>query len=199
MNESDGQETPRRRNPITWPVRFLLHWSIKLVILLFMGVAFVLRPKAVRYGLVALLLIGAVGWNFAAPALKIAPAAPAPQSASISTAPASAQLPQPDVVQRYLQAQAAYNGKGMWDLLSDDMKSTIQQSSGATLDQLQSELDMAKQQGRRYTGATYVGGVPMSGGRSVYFYVVNVDTPSGSADVPYIYIVGSDGKIASIQ
>jgi hypothetical protein len=204
MNESDGQETPRRQNPITWPVRFLLHWSVKSVVLLFMGVAFVLRPRAVRYGLVALLLVGAVGWNFAAPSLKVAagnPLAPASaaQSASISTASPSGQLPQSAVVQQYLQAQAGFNGKGMWDLLSDDMKNTIQQSSGATVDQLQSELDTAKQQGRRYSGATYVGGVPIAGGQRVYFYVVTVDTPSGSTEVPYIYVVGSDGKIASIQ
>jgi hypothetical protein len=39
----------------------------------------------------------------------------------------------------------------------------------------------------------------MSEGRKVYFYVLTVDTPRGTTDVPYIYVVDRNGKIESIQ
>ncbi len=200
--QDEDQETSGRGSLITFPVRVLLHWVIKTFVVLFMGIRLALRPRAVRYGLVALLVVGAIGWKFTSGSVQGMPVAGA-QSAGSSGATlstlASNQLPPSPVVERYLQAQASFDGKTMWDLISNDMKNSMQANSGATLQQLQQQLDAAKQQGRRYTTATYVGGVPMSDGQNVYFYVLRVDAPTGSAEVPYIYIVGSDGKIASIQ
>lgn len=201
MAGDEDQETGRRGSLLTLPVRFLLHWIIKVVVLLFLGIRFLLRPRAVRYGLVLLLVVGTLGWNVAGGSIlgaKSSALQSADQSGATTSTQAANQLPPSPVVEKYLQAQASFNGKAMWELISDDMKSSMQ-ASDASVQQLQAELDTAKKQGRRYNGATYVGGVPISQGRSVYFYVLSVDGPGGTNEVPYIYIVGSDGKIVSIQ
>ena len=201
MTGDEDHETGRRGNLLTLPLRLLLHWVIKAFVLLFLTFRSLLRPKAVRYGLAALLILGGMGWKATGGFMLGTPAGLQSSTASgqtIST-PATNQLPPSPVVEKYLQAQAAFDGKGMWDLIGDEMKSSMQVNGNVSLQQLQQELDNAKQQGRRYSSAVYVGGVPMSGGQSVYFYVLKVDSPNGSAEVPYIYIVGSDGKIASIQ
>jgi hypothetical protein len=78
------------------------------------------------------------------------------------------------------------------------MKQQLEANNGS-VEALQAQLDSINQQGRRYTSATYVGGMPMQGGDSVYFYVLNEEDPTGSTDVPYIYVIGPDGKIAGIQ
>ena len=56
MTDSNDPELPPRRNPVLTPVKVLLHWLIKAFLLLILGIRTVLRPKAVRYGLVALVL-----------------------------------------------------------------------------------------------------------------------------------------------
>ncbi len=201
MTEDEDRETRRRGDPLLLPARFLLHWIIKALVLLFLGIRFLLRPRAVRYGLVALLVVGAIGWKTTGGTLQglQAPGTqPALGATAVLSEPPTTQLPPSPVVERYLQAQAAFDGKAMWNLIGDDMKNSLQ-ANDATLQQLQQQLDSAKQQGRRYSGAIYVGGIPMDEGRNVYFYVLTVDTPAGSTQVPYIYVVGSDGKIVSIQ
>jgi len=202
MTQADDRNTDSGRGSVPTPVRFVLHWVIKSVVLLLLGVRFLLRPRAVRYGLVALVAVAAIGWRTTGFSLNGLQAAALPSGsppASTISVPATNQLPPSPVVERYLQAQAAFDGKGMWDLISDEMKSSMQTSGNISLQQLQQELDSARQQGRRYSSAVYVGGVPMTDGQSVYFYVLKVDSPSGSTEVPYIYIVGPDNKIASIQ
>lgn len=197
MTEADDQETRRNPNPVLTPVRLFLHLIIKAFVLVFLGIRLALRPKPVRFGLLALLVVGIIGWNVAAGSLQGSQISAGQQGVAGST-PAGNQLPPSPAVERYLQAQADFNARGMWDLISDDLKNSTEFSE-ASLPQLQAELDSARQQGRRYRGATYVGGVPMSQGRSVYFYVLTVDGPRGVTEVPYIYVVGPDGKIVSIQ
>ena len=88
----------------------------------------------------------------------------------------------------------------MFGLFSDTMKGSMPGASdGENLAQLQSVLESAKADGRRYTGATYIGGAPLENGQSVYFYVLKVESPAGKLSVPYIYVLGPDNKIDSIQ
>ncbi len=198
MNGTDDREIPRGRSFLLWPLRFLLHLLIKIVVLAVLGIRFVLRPKPVRFALVALAVAGIAAWNFFGGMIQEpAQVAGARTSAVVSTQ-AATQLSQPEVVERYLRAQANFDAEGMWDTIADSLKQQMS-ASNITPDQLQAELDAARQQGRRYRGATYVGGTPISGGQSVYFYILTVDTPRGTSDIPYIYIVGPDGKISSIQ
>ncbi len=56
-------DVSRRRSPLLLPVRVLLRWVIKALVLLFLGVRFLLRPRAVRYSLLVLLVGGGVAWK----------------------------------------------------------------------------------------------------------------------------------------
>lgn len=207
MNEAEDQEVRLHRNPLLWPLRFLLHWIIKTIVIIFIGISFVLRPKPIRYGLVAILAIGVIAWGLAGPALTgrgvalagNAPAqVPAAGASNLASTVADTSVPQSPVVEDYLRAQANYDANGMWNLIGDSLKQQLA-SSNTTVAQLQQELDSAKQSGRRYTTATYFGGTEIDTGTYAYFYVLTEEDPSGTTRVPYIYVVGQDGKIDSIQ
>lgn len=205
MSEISEQET-RRRNPLLWPVRFLLHWTIKLFVLLILGIRAVLRPRVVRFGIVALFLLGAVAWNLLGVGAsgKTEPVAASPATFSAASTgdlvsvPTSEKLDRPPIVEKYLKAQANFDANGMWATISDDLKQQLT-SSNTSVKELQNELDAAKQSGRQYGQAIYVGGTPLDSNNNAYFYVLTVNTPNGEMHVPYTYVVGSDGKIASIQ
>ena len=155
-------ERPHSRNPLVLPVRFLLYWVVKLLVLLFFGVRFLLRPKAVRYGLLVLLVGGAVGWKLlGSPALPLGSAA-GTQQETLST-PLDTRLPQPAVVERYLKAQAAFDAAGMWDTMADRFKQRMMTSNNGP-DQIQKELDAARTQQRSYSSVDYVGGATLSSG-----------------------------------
>lgn len=196
----DHPNPPVRRNPVAALVRLALHVVLKIIVVAFMVVRLVLRPRAVRYGLALLAILGIVAWNVAPSSLKaqVGPATAPATTGEVLSAPPARPLPQAPIVERYLKAQADYDAAGMWATISDSLKRQIQSSSG-NLEQLQAELDTAKKQGRKYKSAAYIGGAPMSADRSVYFYVLTVDTPAGPTEIPYIYVVGPDGKIVSIQ
>ena len=207
MNEAEDQEVRPHRNPLLWPLRFLLHWIIKTIVIVFIGIRFVLRPKPIRYGLVAILALVVVTWSLAGPAFtgrgvalagNASVTAQAVDASSVASAPADKSINQSPVIEDYLKAQANYDANGMWNLISDSLKQQLA-SSNTTITQLQQQLDSDKQSGRRYTSATYFGGTEIDTGTYAYFYVLTVDSPSGTTRVPYIYVVGQDGKIDSIQ
>lgn len=207
MNEAEDQEVRPHRNPLLWPLRFLLHWIIKTIVIVFIGIRFVLRPKPIRYGVVAILALVVVTWSLAGPAFtgrgvalagNASVTAQAVDASSVASAPADKSINQSPVIEDYLKAQANYDANGMWNLISDSLKQQLA-SSNTTITQLQQQLDSDKQSGRRYTSATYFGGTEIDTGTYAYFYVLTVDSPSGTTRVPYIYVVGQDGKIDSIQ
>jgi hypothetical protein len=216
MNEAEDQEVRRRRNPLLWPLRFLLHWIIKSIVLVFLGIGMVLRPRPVRYGVVAILVLGIIAWALAGQAVTgrgVATAGNLQASAAsrpLSTSPADSTSAEPisvpvnrtveraPVVEQYLKAQSRFDANSMWDSISDNMKQQLQASS-TDVQSLQDQLDQAKQSGRSYSTQLYVGGVPMDTESVAYFYVITVETPNGATRVPYIYVVGKDGKIDAIQ
>ncbi len=188
---------PRRRNPLLLPVRLLLYWLVKVVVLLFLGIRLLLRPRIVRYGLLALLVAGGVAWKaLGGPTLLAGPAgSPGRETLSITVAD---QLPQPAVVERYLKAQAEFDAKAMWDTMADRLKIRMMATNNSQ-EQLQKELDTARQQQRRYSSAVYVGGLELDGGKSAYFYVLTMESAGGSSRLPYTFVVDQEGKITNIQ
>ncbi len=212
MNEVEEKEAGHRRNPLLLPLRFLLYWIIKAIVMLVLGIRAVLRPRPVRYGLVALLVVGVIGWGLAGSTLSsrsaattgaVAGASPIPatnaaNSADIVSVPATRQVDRSPTVEKYLKAQANFDANTMWDQISDDLKQQLA-TSNTSIKSLQDELDAAKQAGRQYIGATYIGGMQMDPDQTAYFYVLTVETSNGATRVPYIYVVGKDGKIVSIQ
>lgn len=220
MTGPEDPEGPRRHNPILVSVQSFLHWVIGILALAILGVRLLLRPRLVRFGFIVLLLLAVVGWKMAGDRLPQSTAqAPAPSltAQALTPAPTAASgsdqatgdfvvvgngkpLPGSPAAERYLRAQAAYDAETMWSLLSEDLKSSAAESNpNANPQGLQSQLDTAKRMGRRYVGATYVGGVALSSGLNVYLYVLKVETPSGDVEVPFTFVVDSDGKIAGIS
>ncbi len=194
------QDRPRRRNPLLLPVRFLLYWAVKTLVLLFLGIRFLLRPRLVRFGLLILLVGGAIAWKVAgSPSLVPSSAAPASAARSnvVSTTPAIA-LVRPAAVEAYFKAQAAYDAKGMYDTMTDDLKRRMV-TSGNTQDQLQKDLDSSRQEGRTFSQVDYVGGEALTGGKGAYFYVLTVQGPNGPSKLPYAFVLDPDGKISNIQ
>ncbi|GEM_PF-3544513 len=204
MSSVDEQETPRGRSLLGTLLRFVLHPIFKIIALVFLTIRGVFRNRAIRYSLAALAIILGMSWyllasSYDASQAQAAQAAQGLPSDTLSV-PANQTLPPPAEVERYLKAQSNYDAIGMWAAISDELKASMKDSNPeASPLALQTELDAAKQQGRKYRTATYIGGIPTRDGGSVYFYVLTVDGPEGAVDVPYIYVLGQDGKIVSIQ
>ena len=197
MGVPNQHNRPHSRNLLLLLFRSFLHWLIKSIVLVFLAIRKASSSKVARLGFLALLATCALGWYLLNNTFKGGQSVS--NGASIVSVQASQLLPPHPEVERYLKAQANYDAKGMWDAISQDLKTSMQQGSTSPVQELQTELDAAKQQGRVYRSAVYVGGVPTRDGMSVYFYVLTVDGPGGTVDVPYIYVLGRDGKIVSIQ
>lgn len=197
VEEIEGRGNQRRRGTLATALRAPFHFLIKLFVFAFYGVRLLLRPRAVRYGIIALALLAGGAW-WASSQTPEDVSTPLTAAGMITTAPASQQLPAAPVVDRYLQAQSNYDGAGMWDSLSDGLQQAMT-AGGASVETLNAELESVKQEGRSFQSATYVGGVPLDEGQSVFFYVVNVRTPEGVNRVPYIFVVDNGGKISTIQ
>src|SRR5512133_1782715 len=147
MNELEERQAPRR-NPLLRPFRFILHWAIKLIVLFFVGIRAILRPKLVRLGIGALLIAGIIGWNFfGIPGVTKTPQAqstgPTYAAASTNTlvsVPSGERLDRSPVVESYLKAQSDFDANGMWATISDDLKQQLA-SSNTSLRDLQAQLD----------------------------------------------------------
>jgi len=197
MSVEAVSDRSRRRNPLLLPVRFLLYWTIKVLVLLFIGIRFLFRPAPVRYGLLILVVAGVVVWKaVGSPSFLPWSAGTAASHGTVTVA--TAQLPPPAVVEQYLKAQAEYNAAAMWDTMSSNLQQRMTLTNNSPT-VLQTQLDTARQQGRKYTDAVYVGGLDLGNGRSVYFYVLTVESPTGTSHLPYTFVVGQDGKISNIQ
>ncbi len=198
MMLEDSMDRSRRRNPLLLPVRFLLYWGIKALVLLFLGIRFLFRPAMVRYGMMVVLVGGAVAWKtLGSPAFLPWSSSAAAGQGIVSTA-VTTQLPPAPAVERYMKAQAQYDASGMWDTMSDQLKQRMTLANNTQV-QIQKDLDTARQQQRRYTATTYIGGQTLSNGQSVYFYVLTMEGPNGTSQLPYTFTVGQDGKISNIQ
>lgn len=188
--------TSRRRGTAHLLARFVLYWLVKALVTIFLWGRALFRSSALRYGLLALLAAGAVAWNaLGRPTLALWTSHP---TDGITINVATTQPPPPPSVERYMRAQASFDAAGMWESMSDALRQRMA-LTGNTLEKLQRDLETARQQQRRYTAATYVGGIATDGGHGVYFYVLTMEGPNGTSRLPYTFVVDQDGKIMNIQ
>ncbi len=201
MTAPAEHETPSRQ-PWAAAARFLLRWTIKMPVLAFLGARAQLRRRAVRLGLAATLLAVIVGWQLGEAFLHSYrdDLWGAPQTRGEIALSTAGSLPPSPVLERYLQALAAFDGETMWGMLSDELRESLQGTGASAIPaEYQAQLDTIRDRGGRYVEAVYVGGTPLADGDNVYFYVLKVATPTGKVEVPYIYVVDAGGKITSIQ
>jgi len=106
----------------------------------------------------------------------------------------------PNSTEEYMRGNRDYNADLMWTSLSNDAQSRLRDQGGSPED-LQRQMDAAKQRGMKLEEISYVGGKGLPDGSSMQFYLVGIRQQSRS-DIdyqPYMFTLDRDGKIAKIQ
>ncbi len=148
----------------------------------------VLHPASLIGWLIGLVVV--IGVIVAIP--FVAPSVPGLASLRSQAAPSS--------TEDYLRGNRDYNADLMWGSLSNDAQSRLRDQGGSPED-LQSQMDTAKQRGVKLEEVSYIGGKALPDGTSMQFYLVGVRTQARS-DVdyqPYMFTLDRDGKIAKVQ
>lgn len=149
---------------------------------------FVLRPAAMIAVIAAVVLV--IAAVVLAP--LYAPRIPGVASLRTQTAPAA--------TEDYLRGNRDYNADLVWNSLDADAQGRLS-SQGGSRDDLQQQMDAAKQRGVQIAEMSYIGGKSLPDGSSMQFYLVGVRQQSG-ANVdyqPYMFTLDRDGKIAKVQ
>ena len=74
-------------------------------------------------------------------------------------------------------------------------------AQGGSRDDLQQQMDTAKQRGVQLAETSYIGGKSLPDGTSMQYYLVGIKQQTGSnIDYqPYMFTLDRDGKIAKVQ
>jgi len=106
----------------------------------------------------------------------------------------------PNATEDYLRGNQTYNADLVWNSLDSDAQSRIS-SQGGSRDDLQQQMDAAKQRGVQIAETSYIGGKSLPDGTSMQFYLVGTRQQAGSnIDYqPYMFTLDRDGKIAKVQ
>ncbi|MBV9582112.1 MAG: hypothetical protein JO057_26310 [Chloroflexi bacterium] len=106
----------------------------------------------------------------------------------------------PSATEDYLRGHRDSNADLVWNSLDADAQSRLT-SAGDSRDDLQQQMDAAKQHGAEIADMSYIGGKTLPDGTSMQFYLVGVRQQTG-ANVdyqPYMFTLDRDGKIAKVQ
>jgi hypothetical protein len=106
----------------------------------------------------------------------------------------------PTATEDYLRGNQTYNADLVWNSLDSDAQSRLS-AQGGSRDDLQQQMDAAKQRGVQISEMSYIGGKSLPDGTSMQFYLVGVRQQQGSnVDYqPYMFTLDRDGKIAKVQ
>jgi hypothetical protein len=106
----------------------------------------------------------------------------------------------PTATEDYLHGNRDYNADLVWNSLDNDAQSRLT-AQGGSRDDLQQQMDAAKQKGVQLTEMSYIGGKSLPDGTSMQFYLVGIRQQSGSSIdyQPYMFTLDRDGKIARVQ
>ena len=114
--------------------------------------------------------------------------------------PSCAAAPRRSATEEYLRGNRDYNADLVWSSLNTDAQSRLQ-SRGGSLEDLQRQMEAARQQGIRLEEISYIGSKSFPDGTSIQFYLVGTRQQARS-DIdyqPYMFTLDRDGKIAKVQ
>lgn len=152
------------------------------------GVKYTLNHKVSS----ALILLLAIALIFVSTAKFSEPTgAQASQKASVA----------PQSTEQYFKGQANFDSRLIWESLSDDLISRAE-ASGATRNDLQQQLDQAKELGREVARVAYIGGYNTDDGNSMQFYVVSMRSSTSDEaldQIFYVFTLDPNGKILLIE
>jgi hypothetical protein len=149
---------------------------------------FILKPAALVGWLIGLIVV--IGLIVAIPIF----APSIPQLASLRGASA------PTATEDYMRGNRDYNAGLMWTSLNNDAQSRLRDQGGSPED-LQKQMEAAKQHGMKLEEVAYIGGKSLPDGTSMQFYLVGIRQQARS-DLdyqPYMITLDRDGKIAKVQ
>jgi hypothetical protein len=106
----------------------------------------------------------------------------------------------PVSTEEYLRGNRDYNADLVWNSLDNDAQSRLT-SQGGSRDDLQQQMDAARQKGVQLAEMAYIGGKTLPDGSSMQFYLVGIRQQAGSSVdyQPYMFTLDRDGKIAKVQ
>jgi hypothetical protein len=106
----------------------------------------------------------------------------------------------PNATEDYMRGNQNYDASLMWSSLSGDAQSRLRDQGGSPED-LQRQMDTAKQRGMKLEQVSYIGGKALPDGSSMQFYLVGIrQQPRSDLDYqPYMFTLDRDGKIAKVQ
>jgi hypothetical protein len=108
---------------------------------------------------------------------------------------------EPESSEKYLRGNQTFDARLMWSSYSDETIERLR-SRGRNVENLQQDLDMARQQGAAFEQINYVGGHWLPDGSSMQFYLVAARGPLTRAEleyVTYIFTLDRAGKITKVQ
>jgi hypothetical protein len=146
---------------------------------------FVVRPVALLGLLVLVVLVG-LGVTFAPSLPAVAGLRPGQT--------------EPQATGDYLRGNRDYNADLVWQSLNSDARQRLSGQGGSEED-LQRQMESARQRGVRLEDYSYIGGKTLADGTSMQFYLVSVRQQQ-RADLdyqPYMFTLDRDGKIAKVQ
>ncbi len=153
---------------------------------------FVLKPAALAAWLAGVIIVVAlivVGSMYAGSLVGSLPALSSLRGQSAPTA-----------TEDYLHGNRDYNADLIWNSLDSDAQSRLT-AGGGSRDDLQQQMDTAKQKGVQLAEMSYIGGKTLPDGSSMQFYLVGIRQQAGSSVdyQPYMFTLDRDGKIAKVQ
>ncbi len=106
----------------------------------------------------------------------------------------------PVAVQDFIQGQREYDAEKMWNSFSPRFQAALL-DNGTSKEVIQVRADNERDSGQRYGKHDYIGGVQLNDGRSMYFYMINVESPNAqrSGPMPFVFTVDKDGKIIRVE
>jgi hypothetical protein len=149
---------------------------------------FILRPAALFGWLAALLAV--IALIVLVPLLL--PQVPGLGQLRPATAPAA--------TEDYLRGNQNYDAGLVWSSLDADAQARLT-TAGGSPDDLQRQMQAAKDHGIKLEEISYIGGKSLPDGTSMQFYLVGIRQQAKS-DLdyqPYMFTLDRDGKIAKVQ
>jgi hypothetical protein len=112
--------------------------------------------------------------------------------------PRAAAMPPAPSVEDFLRGQQTYDADLMWESFSDELRENLE-GRDITRDTLAERVENERQSGQRYSGYKYIGGVSLPNRQAMYFYAVDVTSAQERGTLSFVFTVGSDGKIISVE
>jgi hypothetical protein len=164
--------------------------------------AIVLRPIIGLVILVIVILGGAAGGYWWLSVGRVNPLDNASRSGDSGASMSAGVTHQaPSSTESYLKGNQEFNAELMWTALAPEAQERFR-SRGATSQELQQQMDAAREQGTKLEDFSYIGGQRLPDGTSMHFYLVLTKGPQSRADstyIPYVFTLDRGGKIARVQ